>query len=108
MFAQANAALGISATLGAAQSIGSQEARKPEVSAQIDSLSREASEIAAYVDSLEARFGRVLQQIPPEPKNAENVGGQCATAMGGELSAIVDNLLASRLRLSSILHRAEL
>ena len=83
------------------------ETRQPEITGMVESLSREATEIAAYIDSIEARFGSVLQ--PTAPANAS-----CAdktpyhTLLGGELGDLVERLRASRRRLESILQRAEI
>lgn len=83
------------------------EPRQPEVIGMVESLSREATEIAAYIDSIEARFGRVLQPTLP-------VGESCVgntpyhTSLGGELGDLVERLRTSRRRLESILQRAEI
>ena len=83
------------------------ECRMPEIESQIQTLSREASEIAAFIDSLENRFHKVLQPSPPANQTVgENTPYH--TVLGGELGELVERLRISRVRLESILQRAEL
>lgn len=83
------------------------EARQPEIEGQIQVISREASEIAAYIDSIENRFHKVLQ---PLPLSNQATADQTPyhTALGSELGELAERLRASRYRLESILQRAEL
>ncbi|WP_186425080.1 hypothetical protein [Cupriavidus metallidurans] len=83
------------------------EARLPEIESQMQALNREASEIAAYIDSLENRFQKILQ--PSSPAN-QATGGNTPyhTMLGSELGELAERLRSSRLRLDSILQRAEL
>ncbi|WP_455154152.1 hypothetical protein [Cupriavidus campinensis] len=83
------------------------EQRQPEIIGMVESLSREATEIAVYIDSIEARFGRVLQPTLPVGENC--VGNTpYHTSLGGELGDLVERLRTSRRRLESILQRAEI
>jgi len=83
------------------------EQRQPEIIGMVEALSREATEIAAFIDSIEARFGRVLQPTLP-------IGESCVgntpyhTSLGGELGDLVERLRTSRRQLESILQRAEI
>lgn len=83
------------------------EQRQPEIIGMVEYLSREATEIAAYIDSIEARFGRVLQPTSPAGGNCVE-GAPYYTSLGGELGDLVERLRTSRRRLESILQRAEI
>lgn len=83
------------------------EPRLPEIESQMQALNREVSEIAAYIDSLESRFHKILQPLSPT-NQASGGSTPYHTMLGSELGELSERLRSSRLRLESILQRAEI